>query len=295
MSSRSSVSMSKKQPTRIPKKIPEKRSENIIENIPEKISEKLSENQLSRYARHIVLPEIGEAGQRRLLSSRVLCIGAGGLGSPVISYLAAAGVGTLGIADGDTVDCSNLQRQIIHGGKLGAPKVESAAEFVRKLNPEVRVEPFPRVSPENILKLVKAYDVVVDCSDNFETRFLVNDACVLLKKPLCHGSIYRFEGQAMTILPGDGPCYRCLFERPPKTERRPGDEGVLGVLPGVIGSIQATEVLKYLLGIGSLLKGRMLYYDALYMTFDEIKVKKNPECPVCGKRAGITSIDPKNY
>ena len=280
--------MAEKYPTRIPEKLPE--------NINENINEKLSEKQLSRYARNIALPEIGEAGQRRLLSSRILCIGAGGLGSPVISYLAAAGVGTLGIADGDVVDCSNLQRQVIHGGKLGVPKVESAAEFVRKLNPEVRVEPFPeRVDPENILELVKAYDVVVDCSDNFATRFLVNDACVLLKKPLCHGSIYRFEGQAMTILPGNGPCYRCLFERPPKTERRPGDEGVLGVLPGVIGAIQATEVLKCLLGKGSLLKGRMLYYDALCMTFNEIKVRKNPECPVCGEKARITSIDPVNY
>lgn len=260
------------------------------------MSEALNENQLKRYTRNIVLPEIGEDGQKSLLSSRVLCIGAGGLGSPVIGYLAAAGVGTLGIADGDIVDCSNLQRQLLHGGKLGVSKVKSALEFVQRLNPDVQVEPFPeRVSPDNILELIKDYDVVVDCSDNFETRFLVNDACVLLKKPLCHGSIYRFEGQAMTILPGDGPCYRCLFERPPKHARRPGDEGVLGVLPGVIGSIQATEVLKCLLGIGHVLKDRMLYYDALYMTFNEIRVKKNPSCPVCGEKAKITSMDPKNY
>ncbi|MDD2439325.1 MAG: molybdopterin-synthase adenylyltransferase MoeB [Methanosarcinaceae archaeon] len=291
-----SKNMSEKQSLIIPKKGSEIIFKDPRKNASNRNLEKLSEKQHARYARHLVLPEIGEEGQTRLLASRILCIGAGGLGSPVISYLAAAGVGTLGIADGDCVDCSNLQRQIIHGGKLGVSKVKSAEEFVRKLNPEVRVEPFAeKVNPKNILHLVKAYDLVVDCSDNFETRFLVNDACVLLKKPLCHGSIYRFEGQAMTILPEEGPCYRCLFTRPPKTEKKPGDEGVLGVLPGVIGAIQATEALKCLLGIGKTLKGRLLYYDALYMSFKEINVQKSPECPVCGKNARITSIVPENY
>lgn len=255
---------------------------------------KLSDEQRSRYSRHILLHDIGEKGQQRLLSSKVLCIGAGGLGSPVIQYLAAAGIGEIGIVDDDRVDMSNLQRQVIHGGNTGSAKVSSAAEFVERLNPDVTVHTYDeRISVDNI-SMIDEYDMVVDCSDNFVTRYLVNDACVLHNKPLAHGSIFMFEGQVMTILPHIGPCYRCLFRDAPSTDAS-SDEGVLGVLPGVIGVIQATEVLKHLLGIGDTLVGRMIYYDALNMKFDEITVRRNPRCPVCGDHPEITSIDRHLY
>ncbi|MBP2031268.1 adenylyltransferase/sulfurtransferase [Methanohalophilus levihalophilus] len=257
-----------------------------------------TDEQIRRYSRHILLQEVGGIGQQKLLSSKVLCIGAGGLGSPIIQYLAAAGVGTIGIVDDDIVDLSNLQRQVIHGGNVDRPKVESAKEFVQKLNPYVNVITYNhRINPENILEIIEDYDIIVDGSDNFSTRFLVNDACVLAKKPLSHGSIFRFEGQVTTILPHDGPCYRCLFEHAPPAGMVPScqEAGVIGVLPGIIGVIQATEVVKYLLGIGELLTGRMIYYDALYMSFDEIKIRKNPTCPVCGENPKITSIKEENY
>jgi len=257
-----------------------------------------NEEQIRRYSRHIILPEVGGKGQKKLLDSKVLCIGAGGLGSPAIQYLAAAGVGTLGIIDDDEVDLSNLQRQIIHGGNVGKPKVESAAEFVEKLNPDVKVVPIPsRIDANNIMDLIKEYDMIVDCSDNFATRFMVNDACVLTNTPLSHGSIFRFEGQVTTIVPEKGPCYRCLFEHAPPPGMVPScqEAGVLGVLPGIIGVIQATEVVKYLLDIGDLLVGRMIYYDALHMTFDEIKIRKNPQCPVCGDNPKIDSIHEELY
>ncbi len=256
---------------------------------------KLSSEQNERYLKHIMLECIAEEGQENLLKSRVLCIGAGGLGSPVIAYLAAAGVGTIGIVDDDVVELSNLQRQVIHGGNLGSYKAESAAQFVHCLNEDVEVVVHQlRVSAENVMELVEAYDVVVDCSDNFATRYLVNDACVLAGRPLFHGSIYMFEGQVMTILPGQGPCYRCLFSTSPAVDAA-RTEGVMGVLPGVVGTIQATEVVKYLTGAGQLLVGRMLYYDALSMSFDEIRVARHPECPVCGPDPVIRSIDAENY
>lgn len=248
----------------------------------------LDEIQTHRYSRHIMLPEVGEKGQQKLLSSKVLCVGSGGLGSPVIQYLAAAGIGTIGIIDDDKVELSNLQRQVIHGGNIGKPKALSAAAYVEKLNPDVKVLPMEmRLDDDNVRDIIPDYDMVVDCSDNFETRFMVNDACILTDTPLSHGSIFKYEGQVITILPWDGPCYRCIFEQPPPNGMglTASRIGVLGVLPGVIGAIQATEVVKYLLGIGELLVGRMLYYDSLYMTFDEINIQKNSKCPVCGKES----------
>jgi adenylyltransferase/sulfurtransferase len=257
-----------------------------------------NEEQIRRYSRHIILPEVGGTGQKKLLKSKVLCIGAGGLGAPIIQYLAAAGVGTLGIIDDDIVDLSNLQRQTIHGGNLGKPKVESAKEFVNKLNPDVEVITYQtRITADNALEIISEYDIIADGSDNFETRYLVNDACVLTGKPLSHGSIFRFEGQVTTIIPHEGPCYRCLFEHAPPPGMVPScqEAGVLGVLPGIIGVIQATEVVKYLLGIGDLLKGRLIFYDALNMSFEEINIRKNPQCPVCGEEPRITSIDEEIY
>lgn len=257
-----------------------------------------SEEQIKRYSRHIILPEVGGKGQKKLLSSKVLCIGAGGLGSPLMEYLAAAGTGTLGIMDDDTVDLSNLQRQVIHGGNVGKHKVESAKQFVNNLNPDIQVNTYnQRLNAHNVEDIFREYDMVVDCSDNFATRYLVNDACVLLNKPLSHGSIYRFEGQVTTIIPHKGPCYRCLFEHAPPPGMMPSCQqaGVLGVLPGIIGVIQATEVVKYLLGIGELLVGRLIYYDALNMSFDEIKMRWNEECPVCGEKPKITSIQEEIY
>ena len=257
----------------------------------------LDADQLDRYSRHIIMDEIGPAGQSRLLDSRVLCIGAGGLGSPVIQYLAAAGVGTLGIADDDAVERSNLQRQIVHAdADVGVPKVESAREYVTRLNPDVTVEPHEtRVTSENVESLIAEYDIVVDGSDNFPTRYLVNDACTLAGVPFTHGAILRFEGQVTTFEGGDGPCYRCLFPEAPDPGTVPNcaEVGVLGVLPGVVGSIQATETLKLAVDHGETLDGRLLFYDANDTSFDEVPIRRRADCPVCGD--GIDSVHEVRY
>lgn len=253
-----------------------------------------TEEQIQRYSRHIILPEVGGKGQTKLLESKVLLIGAGGLGSPIGYYLAAAGVGNIGIVDGDIVDFSNLQRQILHGTTdVGIAKTESAKATLQNLNPDVKVNTYnERISSENILNLIKDYDVIVDGTDNFPARYLVNDACVMQKKPLSHGAVFRFEGQVFTILPGEGPCYRCLFEIPPPPGLVPScqEAGVLGVLPGLIGLIQATEVIKIILKIGNLLTDRLLIYDALGMDFRKVKIKKNPKCVVCGENPTVTKL-----
>jgi adenylyltransferase/sulfurtransferase len=253
-----------------------------------------SEEQIKRYSRHIILPEVGGRGQKKLLKSKVFLVGAGGLGCPAAYYLAAAGVGKLGIVDNDDVDHSNLQRQILHSSKdVGYPKALSAKATLEALNPDVEVVPYmQRLTSENILETIKDYDVILDGSDNFPTRYLVNDACVILKKPLSHGSIFKFEGQVTTIIPGEGPCYRCLFETPPPPGMVPScqEAGVLGVLPGVIGVIQATEVIKLLLGKGQILKGQLLLYNALNMEFRRVKIRRNPNCPVCGDKPTIKEL-----
>ena len=253
----------------------------------------LTPAQRSRYARHLLIPEVGEKGQQKLLESRVLLIGAGGLGSPASLYLAAAGVGTIGIVDGDVVDDSNLQRQIVHSTDgLGQPKVESAKRALQALNPDVEVVTYQeRLDSENIERiLADRWDVIVDGTDNFPTRYLLNDASVWHSIPIVHGSIYRFEGQLTVFHHGDGPCYRCLYPSPPPPELAPScaEGGVLGVLPGIVGSLQASEALKLLLGIGESLAGRLLLFDALYTTFDEVTIKRNPDCPVCGLHPTIT-------
>jgi molybdopterin/thiamine biosynthesis adenylyltransferase/rhodanese-related sulfurtransferase len=269
----------------------------------------LSSDQRARYSRHLLIPEVGEAGQQRLLQSRVLLIGAGGLGSPAALYLAAAGVGTLGIIDADVVDDSNLQRQIVHSTeRLGEPKVASAKRTVEALNPDVEVKAYQeRLTSENVERiLADGWDVIVDGADNFPTRYLVNDASVWHDIPVVHGSIYRFEGQVTVFrprMPGSaagradgaraeerGPCYRCLFPTPPPPELAPScaEGGVLGVLPGIIGSLQASEALKLVLGIGETLQGRLLLFDALATTVDEVLVKRDPGCPVCGESPTIT-------
>jgi molybdopterin/thiamine biosynthesis adenylyltransferase len=246
----------------------------------------LSAAQRNRYSRHLLIPEVGEAGQLKLLNAKVLCIGAGALGSPVALYLAAAGVGTLGIADADVVDESNLQRQILHTtDRVGKPKTESAKITLNALNPEVKViEHRVRVDRDNAIELFKQYDVIVDGSDNFSTRYLVNDVCVMLNKPQVHGSIFRFDGQMTTFVPHQGPCYRCLFPEPPPPEFAPScqEAGVLGVLPGVIGVLEAIETIKIILGKGKLLTGRLIAYDALNQTFKEMKFKRDPNCAACG-------------
>ena len=253
----------------------------------------LDETKRRRYSRHLLIPEVGEEGQLRLLDSRMLLIGAGGLGSPASLYLAAAGVGTLGIIDADVVDDSNLQRQIIHSTKrLGEPKVQSAKDTIEALNPDVQVKGYEeRLTSENVERiLADGWDVIVDGADNFPTRYLVNDASVWNDIPVVHGSIYRFEGQVTVFKPGDGPCYRCLFPTPPPPELAPScaEGGVLGVLPGIIGSLQANEALKLVLGIGDGLQGRLLLFDALATTVDEVVVKRDPSCPVCGESPTIT-------
>jgi molybdopterin/thiamine biosynthesis adenylyltransferase/rhodanese-related sulfurtransferase len=247
----------------------------------------------ARYSRHLLIPEVGEEGQLKLLDSKVLLIGVGGLGSPASLYLAAAGVGRIGIVDADVVDESNLQRQIVHSTEsLGEPKVESAKRAVEALNPDVEVVPYKeRLTSENIERiLADGWDVIVDGADNFPTRYLVNDASVWHKIPVVHGSIYRFEGQVTVFKPYEGPCYRCLFPTPPPPELAPScaEGGVLGVLPGVIGSLQASEALKLALGIGEPLIGRLLLFDALTATFDEVKLRRDPDCPVCGEHPTIT-------
>lgn len=245
----------------------------------------LDATQLDRYSRHVIMDEIGPQGQAALLDASVLVVGAGGLGSPVIQYLAAAGVGTLGVVDDDVVERSNLQRQIVHRDEdVGRPKVESAAEYVRALNPDVTVNPIrERLGPENARGLIADYDLVVDASDNFRTRYVVNDACVLEGVPLAHGAIYKFEGQIATF-EGGQPCYRCLFPEAPPEDEVPdcATTGVLGVLPGTVGTIQATEALKLLIDFGDPLVGRMVFYDASDMTFEELSFQSNPSCPVCG-------------
>jgi len=255
--------------------------------LPVEMPVKLSEAQRARYSRHLLIPEVGEAGQARLLKSKVLLIGAGGLGSPTALYLAAAGVGRLGIIDDDVVDESNLQRQILHTtDRVGMPKTESARKTLQALNPDVAVDEHRlRLQRDNALELFARYDLVVDGSDNFGTRYLVNDACVLLQKPNVHGSIFRFDGQATTFVPGGGrPCYRCLFPEPPPPELAPScqEAGVLGVLPGIIGLVQAVEAVKLLLGRGEPLVGRLLLYDALEQKFREVKYARDPGCPACG-------------
>jgi sulfur-carrier protein adenylyltransferase/sulfurtransferase len=247
----------------------------------------------ARYSRHLLIPEVGEEGQLKLLDSKVLLIGAGGLGSPASLYLAAAGVGRIGIVDADVVDESNLQRQIVHSTEsLGEPKVESAKRAVEALNPDVEVVAYKeRLTSENIERiLADGWDVIVDGADNFPTRYLVNDASIWHKVPVVHGSIYRFEGQVTVFKPYEGPCYRCLFPTPPPPELAPScaEGGVLGVLPGVIGSLQASEALKLALGIGEPLIGRLLLFDALAATFDEVKLRRDPDCPVCGEHPTIT-------
>ncbi len=247
----------------------------------------------ARYSRHLLIPEVGEEGQLKLLDSKVLLVGAGGLGSPASLYLAAAGVGRIGIVDADVVDESNLQRQIVHSTEsLGEPKVESAKRAIEALNPDVEVVPYKeRLTSENIERiLADGWDVIVDGADNFPTRYLVNDASVWHRIPVVHGSIYRFEGQVTVFKPYEGPCYRCLFPTPPPPELAPScaEGGVLGVLPGVIGSLQASEALKLALGIGEPLIGRLLLFDALTANFDEVKLRRDPRCPVCGEQPTIT-------
>jgi adenylyltransferase/sulfurtransferase len=254
----------------------------------------LTQDDLSRYSRHLILPEVGVEGQRKLKAARVLCVGTGGLGSPLALYLTAAGVGTLGLVDFDVVDASNLQRQIIHStADIGRSKLDSAEEKLKALNPELKVQKHNTLlSSANALDILKDYDVVADGTDNFPTRYLVNDACVLLGKPNAYGSIFRFEGQASVFATKDGPCYRCLYPEPPPPGLVPScaEGGVLGILPGLIGVIQATEAIKLILGIGEPLIGRLLLVDALKMRFRELKLCKNPECPVCGAHPTVTQL-----
>jgi adenylyltransferase/sulfurtransferase len=254
----------------------------------------LSREELTRYARHIILPDVGMDGQRRLKAARVLCVGAGGLGSPAAMYLAAAGVGTLGIVDSDDVDASNLQRQILHDtAGIGRPKVESARDRLKAINPNVSVEMHrERLTSANALGIMERYDVVLDGADNFPTRYLVNDACVLLGKPNAFGAIFRFEGQASVFAMMGAPCYRCIYPEPPPPGLVPScaEAGVFGILPGVVGTIQATETIKLILGVGETLAGRLLVYDAMRMTFRELKVPKDPECPVCGTSPTILGL-----
>jgi len=255
----------------------------------------LNNDEIRRYSRHLILPEVGLAGQKKICSTSVLCIGAGGLGSPIAMYLAAAGIGKLGILDFDSVDFSNLQRQIIHGtADVGRPKTQSAKETINGINPNVEVVLHnARITSENALDLIRPYDIVVDGTDNFPTRYLTNDACVLLKKPNVDGSIFRFEGQASVFAPHlGGPCYRCLYPEPPPPGMVPScaEGGVLGVLPGIVGTIQATEILKLALGKGSSLIGRLLLFNALDMKFRELKLRRDPQCPVCGENPTVKEL-----
>jgi molybdopterin/thiamine biosynthesis adenylyltransferase/rhodanese-related sulfurtransferase len=250
--------------------------------------------QLIRYSRHFLLPEVGEDGQAKLLQAKVLMVGAGGLGSPAAYYLAAAGVGTLGIIDNDVVDISNLQRQILHANdRVGMPKVESAKKTLEALNPDVKVVPYQaKLTSGNIMEIIKDYDFVVDGCDNFPTRYLVNDACVLTKKPNVHGSIFQFEGQATVFYPGEGPCYRCLYPEPPPAELAPScaEAGVLGVLPGLIGVIEALEAIKLILGKGDTLIGRLLCFNTLTMEINTLKLRRDPNCPMCGDHPTIHQL-----
>lgn len=253
-----------------------------------------SEEDIRRYSRHIVLPEVGGMGQKRLNRAAVLVVGAGGLGSPVAMYLAAAGIGKIGIVDDDVVDLSNLQRQILHStADIGRKKVESARETLLALNPGLEIVPHDvRLSAGNILEILHGYDVVAEGSDNFPTKFLVNDACVMTKTPLSMAGIFRFSGQILTVVPGEGPCYRCLIPQPPPPGAIPScqEAGVFGAMAGVVGIIQATEIIKLILGKGEVLKGRFLLFEALQMRFEPIEVKRNPDCPVCSEAPSITEL-----
>lgn len=254
----------------------------------------LSHQEILRYSRHLILPDVGVEGQKKLKAAKILLVGAGGLGSPLSLYLAAAGVGTLGIVDYDVVDYTNLQRQVIHGTKdVGRTKLESASETLADINPLITIHTYPTpLTSANALDIVEPYDIVIDGTDNFPTRYLVNDACVLLGKINVYGSIYRFEGQVSVFGAEEGPCYRCLFPEPPPPGLVPScaEGGVLGVLPGTIGTLQATEAIKLIVGVGNPLIGRLLLYDALDMTFDTLKVRKNPDCPICGDHRTVTEL-----
>ncbi|MCL0045411.1 molybdopterin-synthase adenylyltransferase MoeB [Nitrospinaceae bacterium] len=253
-----------------------------------------TDEQIERYSRHIILPEVGGSGQQKMLEARVLLLGAGGLGSPAAYYLAAAGIGNLGIVDFDQVDLSNLQRQIIHSTeRIGMLKTESAKKTIQALNPDVNVTLYnEKMDSTNIMSLIKEYDYVVDGSDNFPTRYLVNDACVMKNKTLIHGSIYRFEGQVTVFKPADGPCYRCLYPEPPPPGMVPNcqEGGVLGVLAGVIGNLQVVEVLKLILGIGKPLVGKLLIYDALNTEFRNLRLRRDANCPICGEKPTIKEL-----
>jgi molybdopterin/thiamine biosynthesis adenylyltransferase/rhodanese-related sulfurtransferase len=254
----------------------------------------LSHEEIQRYSRHLIMPEVGMTGQKKLKAASVLLIGAGGLGSPLAMYLAAAGVGRLGLVDYDIVDYTNLQRQIIHGtSDVGRLKLESARDRIHDINPHVQVDTYELpLTSDNALQILEPYDIIIDGTDNFPTRYLTNDACVLLGKPNVYGSIFRFEGQASVFYAQEGPCYRCLFPEPPPPGLVPScaEGGVLGILPGTIGVIQATEAIKLILGQGQSLIGRLLLYDALDMTFDEVRLRKNPDCPVCGSNPTLTEL-----
>jgi molybdopterin-synthase adenylyltransferase len=254
----------------------------------------LNEQQIERYSRHIILEQVGGTGQEKLLESKVLIVGAGGLGSPAALYLAAAGVGTIGIIDADNVDLTNLQRQIIHHTPdVGVPKVQSAADKMRELNPDVTVKTYHEWAlAANTREIVRDYDFVIDGTDNFPAKFLINDACYFEKKAFSHAGILRFDGQLITVVPGETTCYRCIFEGPPPVGAVPScsQAGVLGVLAGVVGSLQATEAVKYILGLGDLLTDTLLTYDALKMKFRRIELKRNPDCPLCGENPEITTL-----
>jgi len=253
-----------------------------------------TDEQIERYSRHIILPEVGGSGQQKMLEARVLLLGAGGLGSPAAYYLAAAGIGNLGIVDFDRVDLSNLQRQIIHSTeRIGMLKTESAKKTIEALNPDVNISLYnERLDSSNIMNLIEGYDYIVDGSDNFPTRYLVNDACIMRNKTLIHGSIYRFEGQVTVFKPGDGPCYRCLYPEPPPPGMVPNcqEGGVLGVLAGVIGNLQVVEVLKLVLGIGKTLVGKLIIYDALNTEFRNLRLRKDENCPICSEKPTIKEL-----
>lgn len=256
----------------------------------------LSPSQQRRYARQVLIPEIGEQGQRTLLDAKVLLIGAGGLGSPIALYLAASGIGTIGLVDDDVVDESNLQRQVLHGvDDVGSLKAESAERTIRALNPETNVvKHVERMGADNVERLIAGYDVIVDGTDNFDTRYVLNDAAVKLRKPVVHGSIYRWDGQITTFVPFEGPCYRCMYPTQPPPELAPACSvaGVLGVLPGIVGMLQANEVFKLVLGVGDTLAGRLLMFDAMGTTFDEVRIWRDPSCPVCGEGASASHAEP---
>lgn len=253
-----------------------------------------SDEQIERYSRHIILKEVGLEGQMKISQAKVLVIGAGGLGSPVLLYLAAAGVGTIGIADNDVLDLSNLQRQVIHSTPdLNRPKVDSARDRINALNPDVQVEAFNcLITADNILGTIEKYDFVIDGTDNFASKFLINDACVMAGKPFSHGGILRFHGQTITVIPHESACYRCVFEAPPPPNSVPtcSQAGILGVMAGVMGTLQANECLKYILNQGELLTNKLLIFDALKTSFDKVKLKRNPKCPVCGDNPSITDL-----